>query len=160
MEYGRYFSPLGWITICLSDAHLVGLWPDGHKYAPKLDDSFKRIENGNSAAEHVYHWLDEYFAGKHPQASKLPFMLKGTAFQITIWNMLLEIPYGQTVTYGRLAEQCGRKMSAQAVGGAVGRNPISIIIPCHRVIGTKGRLVGYAGGLNKKEWLLHHEGIL
>ena len=107
-------------------------------------------------------WLDRYFRSDHPPMVALPLSPAGTDFQCLVWEILLTIPYGTTRTYGDIAREAAdrlgkARMSAQAVGGAVGRNPISIIIPCHRVIGTKGALTGYAGGLAKKEWLLRHE---
>ena len=107
-------------------------------------------------------WLDAYFRGENPSLT-VPLSLEGTEFQKQIWNLLLTIPYGQTRTYGDIAREMAalsgkEKMSAQAVGQAVGKNPISILIPCHRVVGTKGKLTGYAGGLENKIWLLRHEG--
>lgn len=109
-------------------------------------------------------WLDAYFAGKRPDPSALSLDPHGTPFQRRIWAMLLQIPYGQITTYGRLAEEAAQRMkrermSAQAVGSAVGHNPISIIIPCHRVLGTDGGLRGYAGGIEIKASLLEHEGV-
>jgi methylated-DNA-[protein]-cysteine S-methyltransferase len=106
--------------------------------------------------ESVRAWLDDYFIGQHRE---IDFTLSpaGTDFQKRIWEILLTIPYGEITTYGAMAKQLGEKMSAQAVGQAVGRNPIGIIIPCHRVVGAKGQLTGYAGGLEKKKWLLRHE---
>lgn len=103
-------------------------------------------------------WLQEYFAGKAPTVD-IPLAPKGTAFQQSVWTLLREIPYGQSVTYGDLARQLGRRMSAQAVGQAVGKNPISILIPCHRVLGSGGKLTGYAGGLDAKRLLLDLENI-
>lgn len=110
------------------------------------------------------HWLDDYFAGKVP-GELPPISLQGTAFQKEVWDILLTIPYGKTMSYGEIAAiLAGRRgisrMSAQAVGGAVGKNPVGILVPCHRVIGTDGSLTGYAGGLDKKEYLLKLEGIL
>ena len=107
-------------------------------------------------------WLRDYFAGKNPNAEMLPLKAEGTPFQKEVWNLLMAIPYGETRTYGDLAREIARrmgkdKMSSQAVGQAVGKNPISIIIPCHRVVGANGKLVGYAGGMEKKEWLLSLE---
>jgi methylated-DNA-[protein]-cysteine S-methyltransferase len=106
-------------------------------------------------------WLDGYFAG-HPAPVTFTIKPTGTAFQQRIWKRLLEIPYGQVITYGDIAREMeletGKRMSAQAVGGAVGSNPISILIPCHRVVGAGGKLTGYAGGIDKKIWLLQHEG--
>ena len=103
-------------------------------------------------------WLDHYFAGD-PIAISFPLAPQGTAFQERVWQLLREIPYGETKTYGQLAQDlsCG---SAQAVGQAVGRNPLTILVPCHRVMGKDGQLTGYASGLDRKRWLLHHEGII
>ena len=109
-------------------------------------------------------WLDAYFQGQIPQVS-LPLAPEGTPFQRLVWDILLTIPYGETRSYGSIAREVAQQlgkaaMSAQAVGGAVGRNPISIVIPCHRCVGAKGQLTGYAGGLERKAWLLRHEGLL
>ena len=111
----------------------------------------------------VKQWLALYFAGQEPEL-EIPIHMVGTAFQKAVWRILRTIPYGQTMTYGAIARQVAeelgiRRMSPQAVGGAVGHNPISILIPCHRVVGTGGSLTGYAGGLDKKIWLLKHEGV-
>ena len=108
-------------------------------------------------------WFDDYFSGKRPEISKLPLLPIGGPFRQIIWQILCEIPYGQTTTYGEISKKAAARMgkehmSAQAVGGAVGHNPISVIIPCHRVVGTNGSLTGYAGGVNKKIKLLEHEG--
>lgn len=108
-------------------------------------------------------WLDRYFAGEKPEISALPLCPAGSAFRQAVWQMLCEIPYGEVVTYGdiaqKMAARLGRKtMSSQAVGGAVGHNPISIIIPCHRVVGANGSLTGYAGGVDQKRKLLALEG--
>ena len=102
-------------------------------------------------------WLDEYFRGNIPNPNILPLSPAGTSFQRKVWDLLLTIPYGETTTYGTIAKTISLSMSAQAIGGAVSRNPISIIIPCHRCLGANGRLTGYAGGLSNKKWLLHHE---
>ncbi len=108
----------------------------------------------------VRHWLDDYFRGSPPEPCSLPLAPAGTAFQRQVWELLLDIPWGEARSYGSLALEISAGMSAQAVGGAVGRNPIAIIIPCHRVLGTTGSLTGYAWGLEKKRWLLDHEGRL
>ena len=107
----------------------------------------------------AWDWLDRYFSGQKPSCAELPLRPAGTQFQQQVWDILMQIPFGQTVTYGDIAKMLGQRMSAQAVGGAVGRNPISVIIPCHRVLGTRGKLTGYAGGVARKQWLLRHEGI-
>lgn len=161
MQYTKHYdSPLGGMLMACDDEGLTGLWFDGQKYfAQGLDP-----DNGPGESKYfdeAEKWLDEYFAGKKPD--KIPKLhLIGTAFQIRVWNILPEIPYGKTTTYGeiaaRLAAQDGKKsMSAQAVGGAVGHNPISVIVPCHRVVGANGSLTGYAGGVEKKEFLLIFE---
>ena len=156
----HYESPLGGILLAADETGLTGLWFDGEKYYAD-----------NLAAEHeardtqalgaAKRWLDVYFAGKEPDFLP-PLHPIGSAFRKEVWQLLLEIPYGQTTTYGalarRLAERRGlRHMSAQAVGGAVGHNEISILIPCHRVVGTSGSLTGYSGGIDKKLSLLRLE---
>ena len=158
-----YDAPYGRYVMAAEDRALTGLWLEGQKYFPS-----NLPEPSGEEAEifaRTRRWLDAYFAGRQPEVSALPIAPRGSAFAQSVWQLLLEIPYGQTVTYGqlakRLAEQRGlTRMSAQAVGGAVGHNPISVIIPCHRVLGAKNRLTGYAGGLDVKTFLLKLEGIL
>ena len=164
MEYtNEYVSPLGKILLA-SDGHaLTGLWFEGQKYfAAKLDPDHeeKKLPVFARTAE----WLALYFDGEKP-AFIPPLTLKGTPFQKEVWEILLKIPFGQTTTYAEIAAEIARRrglasMSAQAVGGAVGHNPLSIIIPCHRVVGADGSLTGYAGGLEKKRWLLQLEGYI
>ena len=161
MDYTHhYVSPLGEITLASDGEYLTGLWFDGQKYfadtlhaqhEEKELDVFRRTDK----------WLDLYFSGTDPDF-RPPIRMNGTAFRQEVWQILLTIPFGKTMTYGEiakiLADRRGIKsMSAQAVGGAVGHNPISLIIPCHRVVGTNGALTGYAGGLDKKAWLLDME---
>lgn len=121
-------------------------------------NDFDRVTRKLLVFEETVRWLDTYFSGQAPDFTP-PMRLEGTAFQQSVWEILRAIPYGTTRTYGQIATQLGR-MSAQAVGGAVGHNPIALIIPCHRVIGADGSLTGYAAGLNRKSWLLRHEHIL
>lgn len=155
-----YDSPLGRIWLAGNENALTDLWFEGQKYAPEFTET---PEEGTPtpALEKAKLWLDEYFAGKTPDV--LPDLApEGTAFQKQVWDLLLEIPYGETTTYGELAKKLAKqrgveKMSAQAVGNAVGRNPISLIIPCHRVIGADGSLTGYAAGVDKKARLLQLE---
>ena len=158
----HYASPLGGMTLVSDGTALVGLYFDGQKYAAEGLDATHTQKNLPIFKE-VRRWLDVYFSGRKPDFTP-PTAPAGTAFQQSVWEILRTIPYGQTVTYGaiarRIEQNTGRRMSAQAVGGAVGRNPISILIPCHRVIGTDGSLTGYAGGLDKKEYLLRLEGVL
>lgn len=158
-----YNSQLGKILLAADDAGLTGIWFDGEKYfAQHLEEQHE--EKNTSILQQTKHWLDVYFSGKEPDCT-VPFHFNGTAFQNEVWNILCTIPYGKTMTYGEIAKRIAAKrgiprMAAQAVGGAVGHNEISIIVPCHRVIGTDGSLTGYAGGLDKKIKLLTLEGIL
>lgn len=156
----HYTSPLGGITLASDSETLIGLWFDGQKYFPH-----KLISESTEAKLPIFtqtcKWLDIYFGGKEPSFTP-PISLHTTPFRKAVYDILLTIPYGQTMTYGEiasiLAEQQGMaRMSAQAVGSAVGHNPISIIIPCHRVVGVDGSLTGYAGGLDKKTALLKLE---
>lgn len=156
----HYASPLGGILLAANDIGLTGLWFDGQKYyADNLPA--EHIERETPILTDAKRWLDVYFTGKEPDFTP-PLHPVGSAFRLAVWELLLQIPYGQTVTYGELARQLAEKqglarMSAQAVGGAVGHNPISLIIPCHRVVGTHGSLTGYAGGIDKKIKLLELE---
>jgi len=155
----RYSSPLGELLLAAGDAGLTGLWFAGGKYAPTNPGPAAMCETPVLAQ--TKRWLDLYFAGQEPDFTP-PLCAQGTAFRREVWAMLLEIPYGQTTTYGALAKRLAaarglERMAAQAVGGAVGHNPISIIIPCHRVVGTGGSLTGYGGGLDKKIALLQLE---
>ena len=156
----HYTSPLGGITLTSDGMALTGLYFDGERDFPDLSAGRKK---DLPVFGEVIRWLDLYFAGKEPDFMP-PLAPVGTTFQQAVWEILKTIPYGETTTYGAIAKQLekntGRRMSAQAVGGAVGRNPISILIPCHRVIGANGSLTGYAGGLDKKEYLLGLEGII
>ena len=157
-----YQSPLGGITIASDGTALTGLWFDGQKYfAEGLAETAaaKTLPVFNETVR----WLDIYFGGRRPDFTP-PLNLEGTAFRKEVWQLLLQIPYGQTITYGKLAAQLAahnglKRMSAQAVGGAVGHNPISIIVPCHRVVGMNGSITGYAGGIDKKLALLKMEGV-
>jgi len=156
----HYASPLGGMTLVSDGTALVGLYFDGQKYAAEGLDA-TRTQKNLPIFEEARRWLDVYFSGRKPDFTP-PTAPAGTAFQQSVWEILLTIPYGETTTYGAIAQRIkqntGRRMSAQAVGGAVGRNPISILIPCHRVVGTNGSLTGYAGGIDKKERLLQWEG--
>lgn len=155
-----YSSPLGKMTMASDGKALTGLWFDGQKYfgACFLEDKRNYEQKELPVFEETIRWLDLYFRGKEPDF--LPELsLRGTEFRKEIWKLLLEIPYGKTTTYGELAEKIAKKkgllaMSAQAVGGAVGHNPVSILVPCHRVVGSDGSLTGYAGGMEKKLALL------
>ncbi|WP_314826478.1 methylated-DNA--[protein]-cysteine S-methyltransferase [Selenomonas noxia] len=158
----HYASPLGGMTLVSDGTALVGLYFDGQKYAAEGLDATHTQKNLPIFKE-VRRWLDVYFSGRKPDFTP-PIAPAGTAFQQSVWEILRTIPYGETTTYGaiarRIEQNTGCRMSAQAVGGAVGCNPISILIPCHRVVGTNGSLTGYAGGLDKKAYLLRIEEIL
>jgi len=157
----HYDSPLGGIFLAADEIGLTGLWFDGEKYfADNLPA--EHTERETPILLEAKRWLDIYFAGKEPNFTP-PLHPIGSAFRQSVWEILLQIPYGKTTTYGEIARQLAEKqklpqMSAQAVGGAVGHNEISIIIPCHRVVGTNGSLTGYAGGIDKKMKLLKLEG--
>ena len=156
----HYDSPLGGITLASNGEALTGLWFDGQKYfADVLED--ESMEKELPVFALTCRWLDIYFSGRQPDFTP-PLRLKTTAFRKDVWDILLTIPFGETMTYGEIASRIVEKkgigqMSAQAVGGAVAHNPISLIIPCHRVVGTNGSLTGYAGGLDRKAWLLDME---
>lgn len=157
-----YASPLGPVTVSACDGAVSGLWFDGQKYDRRTLPAGAR-QGRLEVHSACFRWLDEYFAGKRPDFLP-PLEPEGTAFQKAVWAILLRIPYGETMTYGEIAAELAAerglpRMSAQAVGGAVGHNPISILIPCHRVVGTGGSLTGYAGGLSKKQALLRLEGV-
>ena len=158
---GRYASPIGPITLACGGDGLKGLWFDGQKHFGAGLTGGER-EGDSELARRAAAWLDGYFAGKTMGQPDFPLAPEGTPFQMEVWRLLTEIPRGQVATYGRLAERLserlGRQTSARAVGGAVGRNPISIMIPCHRVIGARGSMTGYAGGVERKSWLLRLEG--
>ena len=161
MTYTQHYdSPLGGILLTADDVGLTGLWFDGQKYFAR-GLSNERIAQETPILTEAKRWLDIYFTGKKPDFTP-PLHPIGSAFRRSVWEILLQIPYGQTTTYGEIARQLAKKqgldrMSAQAVGGAVGHNEISIIIPCHRVVGADGSLTGYAGGIGKKEKLLELE---
>ncbi|MBO5076159.1 MAG: methylated-DNA--[protein]-cysteine S-methyltransferase [Clostridia bacterium] len=163
MEYTHHYdSPLGGITEASDGDHLIGLWFDGQKYfADTLDSDCEEKEL--LVFRQTDKWLDIYFSGKEPGFTP-PINMKTTEFRKSVWKIMLNIPYGNTMTYGEIAEKLAKdtgitRMSAQAVGGAVGHNSISLIIPCHRVVGANGNLTGYAGGIEKKMKLLEMESI-
>jgi len=157
-----YNSPIGNMLIAADEIGLTGLWFEGQKYfANTLPNEHISQETGILAE--TKKWLDVYFSGEEPKFTP-PLHPEGSTFRQAVWQILLQIPYGQTITYGEIASKLtetknGSRMSAQAVGGAVGHNEISIIIPCHRVVGTNGSLTGYAGGIDKKISLLELEHV-
>ena len=154
---GHYTSPLGEILLAADERGLTGLWLEGQKSDPAGLPAAHEERRTPILAE-AARWLDVYFSGQEPDFLP-PLHPPGSEFQLAVWELLLQIPYGQTTTYGALAKQLaeingGKRVSAQAVGGAVGHNPVSIIVPCHRVVGSDGSLTGYAGGIDKKMRLL------
>lgn len=163
MQYtAQYVSPLGVVFLAADEVGLTGLWLDERHFAAHCSAALYTLRETPVLTQTKY-WLDIYFSGREPGFTP-PLHLQGTPFRQAVWQLLLEIPYGSTTTYGtlakRIAAQSGRaKMSAQAVGGAVGHNEISIIIPCHRVVGAGGNLTGYGGGMAKKIALLELEHV-
>ena len=155
-----YKSPMGDILLAADEIGLTGLWFEGQKYFANTLPS-EQIAKETPILSEPKKWLDVYFSGEEPKFTPL-LHPAGSEFRQAVWQILLEIPYGQTMTYGEIARQLEKmrqtsRMSAQAVGGAVGHNEISIIIPCHRVVGTNGSLTGYAGGIDRKISLLQLE---
>ena len=176
-----YPSPVGLLTLASDGMNLCGLWLEGQKYfggsilksassetlrkeLPVFSRTSETLRKELPVFSRTSDWLDRYFSGKKPLPSELPLAPSGGEFRKLVWELLCEIPYGEVTTYGALAKKAAAKlgrssMSSQAIGGAVGHNPISIIIPCHRVVGSNGSLTGYAGGLDVKRALLKLEGL-
>lgn len=162
-----YHSPIGRIFLASNGDFLTGLWLEGQNYFASNLPAYEKnklpysLQNNLPVFKQAFNWLDIYFSGNEPDFTP-KLNPQGSPFRKTVWDIMLKIPYGKTTTYGQIAQQIAKQkgiknMSAQAVGGAVGHNPISIIIPCHRVIGANGNLTGYAGGLDKKCYLLKLE---
>lgn len=165
MNYTTQFhSPIGTLTLSCDGDKLSGLWLENQKYfgGSGLEGAVRKDDL--PLFDQTKEWLERYFAGKRPVISELPLAPAGSDFRQRVWKLLCEIPYGEVVTYGQIARQISaeggsKSLSSQAVGGAVGHNRISIIIPCHRVVGSNGSLTGYAGGIDVKIRLLEHEGV-
>lgn len=158
--YEEMDSIMGKLTIVSDEIHLKAVWLEGQTGM----DVTGFIHQTTPVIEKTIHWLEQYFAKQNPNIKELPIQFEGSKFQRMVWEELCKIPYGQVTTYKNIADIIAKKlhkqnMSAQAVGGAVGKNPISIIVPCHRVIGNNGKLVGYQGGIDKKIKLLEHENL-
>lgn len=156
-------SPVGNMTLASDGESLTGLWLEGQKYFGGSAPDELEPKDDLAVFERAERWLDRYFAGERPAICELPLRPAGSDFRQEVWRILCGIPYGEVMTYGEIAGEMSVKlgkerMSAQAVGGAVSHNPISIIIPCHRVVGSNGSLTGYAGGIKTKIKLLEHEG--
>ncbi len=165
MIYSSYYnSPFGKILLAAENDALIGLWFENQKYFLSSLKGKNTIHENYPVLIQTGKWLDRYFAGEKPEISELNINPSGSEFRRDIWKILCKIPYGEITSYGEISkiisEKYGiEKMSAQAVGGAVGHNAISIIIPCHRVVGANGSLTGYAGGIDRKIKLLEHEGV-
>lgn len=165
MFYLTYYdSPISRLLLAEQDGALAGVWIEGQKYFAQSLQGAETVQKETMVLKQACRWLDRYFQGDRPLISELPLAPIGSVFRQEVWKLLCELPYGEVTTYGAIAEKITAArgsgiMSAQAVGGAVGHNPISIIIPCHRLVGSAGSLTGYAGGIQKKIWLLGHEGV-
>jgi methylated-DNA-[protein]-cysteine S-methyltransferase len=157
-------SPFGALTLACEGEKLVGLWMEGQKYYGGGIHEKMSKRSDTPVFRAAKEWLDRYFAGEKPGGFEWPLAPVGGEFRQIVWGILSEIPYGEVITYGDIAKRAAAKMnrvsiSSQAVGGAVGHNPISILIPCHRVVGANGNLTGYAAGIDKKMKLLELEGV-
>ncbi|MFS9066915.1 methylated-DNA--[protein]-cysteine S-methyltransferase [Streptococcus timonensis] len=152
-----YTSPIGLLSIVATDQYLFGIWVEGQNHFERglIADNIEEVKT-HPVLNQAISYLDDYFLGQNLSLSELPLAPIGTDFEKKVWSYLQEIPFGTTVTYGQIAKDLS-VASAQAVGGAVGRNPWSILVPCHRVLGADKRLTGYAAGLERKAWLLNHE---
>ena len=156
MIYYRWLdSPLGRLLLTSDGKSLTGLYLQGQKHFPGQIAGWQQAEQVDPFGQ-VQVQLQEYFAHQRQQFD-VPIQLQGTDFQRQVWHLLCQIPYGETISYGELAQAIQQPTAARAVGAANGRNPIAVIVPCHRVIASSGKLTGYAGGLNRKQWLLGHE---
>ena len=161
MYYCNYESKIGLLYLISDGKSLIGCYLEGQKYFPNNIDNYLLSEELNILVKSKA-WLEKYFNGENPSIDEIPLNFNGTEFRNTVWEVLKEIPYGEVVTYRHIAEIIAKTkgletMSAQAVGGAVGHNPLLIFIPCHRVIGVDGSLTGYAAGLKNKRFLLNLE---
>ncbi|HEX5268685.1 MAG TPA: methylated-DNA--[protein]-cysteine S-methyltransferase [Acidimicrobiales bacterium] len=148
-----YDSPIGVLTLTSEDGYLTGLYMDDQRHAPSGSDKWVRDD---TAFDDVLSQLDAYFSGRMKDFD-VPLRMQGTEFQRRVWEGLTRIPYGETWSYAQLAGKVGNPKACRAVGLANGRNPVAVIVPCHRVIGANGTLTGYGGGLDRKRWLLDHE---
>ena len=153
-----YKSPIGILSLVADDHYLVGIWGEAQSYFERGLSLCNLVEvPSHPVLNPIASYLDSYFSGQVQDLSELPLAPIGSEFEKNVWSYLREIPLGQTVTYGQIAQDL-HVASPQAIGGAVGRNPWSILVPCHRVLGAGNRLTGYASGIDKKAWLLKHEG--
>jgi len=152
-----YSSPIGILSLVADNHYLFGIWVEEESdFERELPEKAVTVVEGHPILNQIISYLDTYFKGQDPDLSELPLAPIGSNFEKRVWNYLRGIPFGKTITYGQIAKDL-QVASAQAVGGAVGRNPWSILVPCHRVLGANKRLTGYAAGLERKAWLLNHE---
>lgn len=163
--YHIYHSPVGKLAIASNEKNIVGLWIEGQKYYMDVLKGKACQEKETDVIKRAEKWLDRYFNGEKPNPQELSIEFIGSDFRKQVWTILCEVPYGEVITYGDIAKQIAlkngiEKISAQAVGGAVGHNPISIIVPCHRVVGANGSLTGYSGGIKVKIKLLELEDVI
>jgi methylated-DNA-[protein]-cysteine S-methyltransferase len=152
-SYTQHDTPIGRLLLIADERGLCGLFMEQHRHGPTHAEA---LSADAAPFDETRRQLDEYFAGRR-RVFELPLAAEGTAFQLAVWRELERIPYGETCSYGEIAKRVGRPAASRAVGAANGRNPISIIVPCHRVIGSTGALTGYGGGESRKRWLLEHE---
>ena len=150
-------SPIGTLSLVADEQYLYGIWVQDQTHFERGIDADMEVVTEHPVLDQVISYLDTYFDGCAQDLSSLPLAPSGTDFEKRVWTYLQSIPYGQTVTYGQIAQDL-QVASAQAIGGAVGRNSWSVLVPCHRVLGSGNRLTGYASGVEKKAWLLQHEG--
>lgn len=160
--YKEYSSPIGKLTLVSDGIYLIGLYIDGQKYFLENIKEEMQRKDDLIIFKNTEDWLNKYFQGLKPNIKNLKLKLDGSDFRVMVWHILASIPYGEVITYGEIAKKVAKimgknKMSSQAIGGAVSHNPISIIIPCHRVVGANNELVGYAGGIDIKKKLLDFE---
>ena len=159
-----YTTPIGDVLLASKNNELIGLWFEGQKYYLNSINEEMQVKNEEEILKKTKNWLDRYFKGEKPSIKEIKINPNGSDFRKEVWKILCKIPYGEVTTYKNIADTIAKenglkKMSSQAVGGAVSHNPISIIIPCHRVVGSNGSLTGYAGGIDKKVYLLKHENV-
>jgi methylated-DNA-[protein]-cysteine S-methyltransferase len=157
-RYIRFVTPLGTVIATAVGTALTGIYFEGARHAPAVSREWQE-DPYSSPLRECAEQLADYFNGKR-QCFDLPLAPRGTPFQERVWREIAAIPFGETLTYAELAERAGAPGSARAAGAATGRNPHSIVVPCHRVVGTDGSLTGYAGGLDRKSRLLDLEGAL
>ncbi|BDT67757.1 methylated-DNA--protein-cysteine methyltransferase [Comamonadaceae bacterium OS-1] len=157
-DYTRFASPLGPMLAAATGHGLCGLWFEGQRHQP--DMAAWRWTPQHPLLLQTAAFMDAYFAGSTAHFGLPLDLAGGTPFQQAVWRALLQIPRGATTSYGALSQSLGRPSAVRAVAGAVGRNPVSVLVPCHRVLGMDGSLTGYAGGLERKTALLQLEGVL